>query len=272
MPRIRLSVLAALPLALASCGKQAEVAVAPPPPAPVPVARPMPRPPLGAAPNLALPQPAADGSFVTPSRGLSAIGTAWHLRAALNVAVLQCAKAGEPMETQYNAFLGAHKASLAKAHDGLKAEYRRRYVAEWQNRFDEDMTRLYNFYAQPPARAAFCAAAAPLIAAAATTPASALDGFARPALAALDVPFTDFYRAYAAYRTDLAAWQAGVPAPQLPAIQVAAAAPAPRVQIAPAPAQRVQIAAVQPVPLARAPRLSVGTDLLMSDTGVTGGY
>lgn len=243
-------VCALLPLALASCGKsKTEVAAAPPPP-PVMVERPMPRPPLSAAATLTLPPMTADGSFVTPSRGLSPIATAWHLRAALNVAVLQCAKAGEPMEVQYNAFLAAHKTALNKAHDGLKAEYRARFGAEWQDRFDDDMTRLYNFYAQPPARAAFCSAAAPLVAAAATTPAGALDSFAAPAVAALDVPFTDFYRAYAAYRTDLAAWKAN----RFPPASVP-----------------VQIATVQPVPVNRAPVLTVSSDLLMSDTRVTAG-
>lgn len=247
---------AVLPLALASCGTtKTEVAVAPPPPPPAPVERPMPRPPLSAAANLTLPAMLPDGSFATPSRGLSTTATAWHLRAALNVAVLQCARAGEPMEAQYNAFLAAHKAALGKAHDGLKAEYRARFGAEWQDRFDDDMTRLYNFYAQPPARAAFCRTAAPLVAAAAATPAGALDGFAAPAVAALDVPFTDFYRAYAAYRTDLAAWQAD------------------RFQPAPMPSHPapVQVATVQPVPVNRAPILTVTSDLLMSDTRVTSG-
>jgi hypothetical protein len=242
MLRIRPLALAMLPLALAGCAKKTVVAEAPPPPPPPPVERPMPRPPLSAATSLTLPVPGPDGAYPTPNRNLSPIATAWHVRAALNVAVLQCAKAGEPMEVQYNAFLATHKGSLAKAHDGLKAEYRKAHGAAWQDRFDDDMTRLYNFYAQPPARAAFCAAAAPLVAAASTTPAAGLDGFAAPALAALDVPFTDFYRAYAAYRTDLAAWQAD--------------------RTAPSP---VQLASVQTVPVDRAPRLTVGSDLLMAD-------
>ncbi|HTG38042.1 hypothetical protein [Sphingomonas sp.] len=249
MPPIRLRplALALLPLALASCGKsRTEVAAAPPPPAPAVVEQPMPRPPLSAATNLTLPRPGPDGRYPTPSRNLSQHGTAWHLRAALNVAVLQCARAGEPMEQQYNAFLATHKKALSQAHDGLKAEYRRLHGKAWQDRFDDDMTRLYNFYAQPPARAAFCQAAAPLVAAAAITPNTGLDGFAAPALASLDVPFTDFYRAYDAYRTDLAAWQAG---------------------------QRsaVQLATVQAVGVDRAPRLAVSADILMGDTSVVAG-
>jgi hypothetical protein len=246
--------LALLPLALAGCGKSKTAVVAAPPPAPVAVVeRPMPRPPMGAAANLTLPIAGPDGAFATPNRNLSAIAAQWHLRAALNVAVLQCVRAGDPMEAQYNGFIATHKKAMTRAHDGLKAEYRTRFGAEWQDRFDDDMTRLYNYYAQPPARAAFCAAAQPLIAAAAATPAGSLDDFAATALQSLDVPFTDFYRAYADYRADLAAWQTD------------RTQPAPN-QIAP-----VQIAAVQPVPLTRAPVLTVARDLLMADTGVTGG-
>lgn len=243
--RIRIEALsvAALALALASCAKhKEEVASAPPPPAPV--AQPMPRPPMNAATGLALPQPAVDGSFATPNRGLSSVATTWHLRAALNVAVLQCAHAGDPMETQYNAFLKTHKAALARAHDALKAEYRKAHGSNWQDRFDDEQTRLYNFYAQPPARAAFCRTAAPLIASAATTPVGGLDTFAAPALASLDKPFTDFYRAYAQYRSDLVAWQS----------QRAGA---------------IQMAAIRSAPVDSTPRLTVDPDLMMADTRVT---
>lgn len=246
--RVRSLLLAVLPVVLVSCGKSRTEVVTPKttPPPPVALARPMPRPPMNAAANLTLPQPGPDGSFPTPSRSLSPVGTTWHLRAALNVAVLQCAKAGDPMEQQYNAFLAVHKAALARAHEGLKAEYRRSHGSAWQDRFDDDMTRLYNFYAQPPAREGFCRAAAPLVATAATTPTAGLDGFAAPALASLDVPFTDFYRAYAEYRADLTAWQAG---------QQAAA----------------RMAAAQPVAPAAVPRLSVSDEVLMGDTRVSAG-
>ncbi|UZK68438.1 hypothetical protein OKW76_10220 [Sphingomonas sp. S1-29] len=214
---LMLPMLALLPV-LAGCARTPVAVAVAPPAAPV-VAAPMPRPPLNAAPTLALPQPAADGSFVTPNRGLSPAATIWHLRAALNVAVLQCAKPGDPAEAGYNAFLAAHKADLAAAFKTLEREYRGRAGAQWQDAFDDSMTRLYNFYAQPPARAAYCAAAEPLIAqAAATTPAT-LPAFAPGALAALDRPFTDFYAAYHGYRIELAQWKAGQ-APAVPRLTV----------------------------------------------------
>ena len=65
---------------------------------------------------------------------------------------------------------------------------------------------------QPPVLARFCAAAGPLLHQAAALPAGSMDGFAGPALAAIDRPFGEFYARYDRYRTDLAAWQAGVPA------------------------------------------------------------
>lgn len=214
---LMLPMLALLPV-LASCARKPVEVVAAPPVAP-PVAVPMPRPPLNAAPTLNLPQPAADGSFATPNRGLTSAATIWHLRAALNVAVLQCAKPGDPAETGYNAFLASHKADLAAAFKALEREYRSKAGAQWQDTFDDSMTRLYNFYAQPPARAAYCAAAEPLIAEAAKTTAATLPAFAPGALAALDRPFTDFYAAYHGYRVELAQWKAGQ-APSVPRLMV----------------------------------------------------
>ncbi|GAA0734562.1 hypothetical protein GCM10009106_18530 [Sphingomonas japonica] len=162
---------------------------------------------MGAAPNLTLPIPAADGTIATPNTRLSQPATLWHLRAALNVAALQCGKAGDPVETSYNAFLQAHKAALTAAHASVAKEYKAAHGKDAQDAFDDAMTRLYNFYAQPPVRTGFCDAALPLVAKAQST--TDLAGFAPRALASLDAPFIGFYRAYAQYRTDLAEWQAG---------------------------------------------------------------
>ncbi len=75
--------------------------------------------------------------------------------------------------------------------------------------FDPAMTRLYNYFAQPPVLARFCGIAAPLLHAAAALPADDLSGFAGPAVAQIDQPFTAFYARYDGYRADLAAWRAG---------------------------------------------------------------
>lgn len=174
------------------------------------VAAPMPRPPFGAAPNLSLPMRLADGGYATPNRDLSEAATLWHVRAALNVAVLTCPQS-PALVTHYNRLLSTHRGPLAKAHAGVTAEYR-------GGDLDAAMTRVYNYFAQPPAQHAFCPVAADLLSQAFAVPPADLAGFARRALARLDAPFVDFYRAYDAYRSDLALWRAGTTpdiAPQL---------------------------------------------------------
>lgn len=205
--RTILPLLALLPV-LNGCARK-DVAVAPTPPAPPApvVAKAMPRPPLNAAANLTLPVPAADGSVATPNTSLSQPATLWHLRAALNVAALQCGKAGDPVEIAYNAFLKTHKSALTAAHASVAKEYKAAHGNDAQDAFDDAMTRLYNFYAQPPVRSGFCQTALPLVTEASTS--NDLAELAPRALAAIDAPFVGFYRAYADYRVELAAWQAG---------------------------------------------------------------
>ncbi|MEP9400350.1 hypothetical protein [Sphingomonas sp. VNH70] len=196
---------------LGGCSRKLpEVAAVPQPGPPPVVARPMPKPPQGAAANLTIPAAMPDGGYATPNRALSTDATLWHLRSALNVAALQCDVADPNGVAQYNRLIKVHAARLAAAHHALEAEYRRG-GGDWQDRFDDAMTRVYNYFAQPPVRAQFCATAMPMLAQVADLPPGGLDGFANAGLASLDQPFVDFYRAYDAYRTDLAAWQAGQP-------------------------------------------------------------
>ncbi|WP_162236513.1 hypothetical protein [Sphingomonas sp. Leaf25] len=194
---------------LNGCARKTPEAVAAPPVPPVAaVPQPMPKPPLGAAANLAIPAATPDGGYATINRTLSTDAALWHLRSALNVAALQC-DIGDPNGVaQYNRLLKVHAARFAAAHRALEAEYRRG-GGDWQDRFDDSMTRVYNYFAQPPVRARFCATALPMLAQVADLPAGSLDGFAAPGLGSLDEPFVEFYRAYDAYRIALAQWQAG---------------------------------------------------------------
>jgi hypothetical protein len=188
-------------LALGGCATRApELASSPPPVVVTPLA-PMPQPPVGTRDGMAVPARLADGSYATPNHGLSGNAAIWHLRVALNVAALGCRGAeGTAITSGYNAMLSRAKAELAVAGTAaIKAE-------GGQAGYDETMTRLYNYFAQPGAQAAFCTAAATVTTDLATAP--ALGSAAAPALAALDQPFVDLYRSYDAYRTQLAAWQA----------------------------------------------------------------
>lgn len=205
---------------LAGCAKKpVDIMVVAPPPPPAPAV--MPKPPRSAALNLAIPAPLADGSFATPNRNLSGAASIWHLRSGLNVAALQC---GTASSDQYNAMLRVHKTALATAFKSLEGEYRAR-GGDWQDRFDDTMTRLYNYFAQPPAQRGFCEAAMPVLAEAATVAPDAFEGFARTAIARIDQPFADFWGEYHRYRVDLAAWRAAQPG-GAPALAVGTAAPA----------------------------------------------
>lgn len=203
MTRLLLT-LPLLALTAACAGPERIAAPAPlPVPAPAPTQTAAPRAPDGAAANLVIPARLPDGSYATPNRNVSAAAAAWHLRAAFNVAALNC---NDPaLAPAYNQFLKAHRGALKAAHHALTREYGDSAA------FDPAMTRLYNYFAQPPVMAQFCATAAPLLHQLATLPTADLPSVAPAALAQVDRPFTDFYARYDAWRADLAAWRAGTP-------------------------------------------------------------
>lgn len=213
MTRVLLAV-PLLALASACAGPERIAAPAPlPVPAPVPALTAAPRAPDGAAANLVIPARVPDGSYATPNRSISAAAAAWHLRAAFNVAALNC---NDPaLAPAYNQFLKAHRGALKHAHHALSREYGD------ASAFDPAMTRLYNYFAQPPVMAHFCATAAPLLHQVAALPAGDLPSVAPAALAQVDRPFTDFYARYDAWRADLAAWRSGT-APTSPRLAYAA--------------------------------------------------
>lgn len=166
---MRLTPLLLLP-ALAACAhtRVAEVA---PPPAPVVAVEVTPPPPPVSAINA----------------GLSAAGATWHLRAGLNVAALACrGPEGEAIVARYNALLLSRKAELAAAEAALSAEFRAG-GGDWRDRYDDAMTRLYNFFSAAPARDRFCAAASAVLAEADAS--GALTEFAVRRLPDLDAAF-----------------------------------------------------------------------------------
>lgn len=194
---------------LASCAKS------PPPkpvaatPAPTPGPTPIPQPPAGAAANLTLPAQRADGSYATPNRDLSSAATIWHVRVAFNVAALGCDDAGHRVSAAYNRVLKAQKKTFAQAHRALASEY------GGAPAFDAAMTRLYNYFAQPPAQPGFCATARLLLDEAAAAMPAQFGAFAHKALPRLDKPFADFYAAYDGWRGDVSLWRAGRWTPRL---------------------------------------------------------
>jgi hypothetical protein len=168
-----------------------------------------PAPPPGAAPNLALPAVDADGNYETPNRHLNAAEAVWHLRAALNVAALGCrGPHGTQVVAAYNAMLNQHAAVFAKANDGVDASYRIRYGVRWLAARETDMTKTYNFFAQPPAQADFCPIAEAVLSEVADIRDEDMADFAAARMRALEAPFLNFYARYAAYRVAVADWRA----------------------------------------------------------------
>ncbi|SEM89801.1 hypothetical protein SAMN05192583_1448 [Sphingomonas gellani] len=263
---MRRSVLIVLPL-LAGCATRTPVAVVTPPPEPTPVVA-APMLPPGATPGMRIPAVLADGSYPTPNRNLTAAAAVWHLRAGLNVAALSCQGVqGTTIIAAYNALLAREKAGLAAAEARYSAEYRAG-GGDWRDRYDDSMTRLYNYYSQTPARPSFCAAAERILAAAPAVPAGGLDAFARAQMPGLDQAFVDFYRAYDAWRigslriaaasaapTTAIAVSSPAPLASVPAVAVPSAAPVQSAAVQPAPAQPVRVLA-RPTP---APALTTPT-------------
>lgn len=203
---MRRSIAISMTMLALTAGCATRRVAAPPVVATLPPAAPAPLPmPKGAYAGMSIPALMADGRYATPNRGLSADGAVWHLRAALNVAALACrGPESAQVVADYNTLLTAQKASLATAQTRLAAEYKVG-GGDWQDRYDDAMTRLYNFFSQVPAHAAFCNAAAATLTDVQSVASADLPTFAAGRLAVLEKPFTDFYAAYDAWRGQQAA-------------------------------------------------------------------
>lgn len=165
-----------------------------------------PQPPAGSGPGLVVPEPGRDGRYVTINSGITAQEALWHVRAALNVAALSCRTrpGGAAIVKHYNALLVRRKAALARAYAAESG----RFARDGKGAVDAHQTRLYNFFAQPSAQAAFCQAAADVAEHVEAVSPDGLPQYATGALGRLETPILDYYRAYDVYRHELAAWNA----------------------------------------------------------------
>jgi hypothetical protein len=207
-----------------------------------------PMPPAGAAATFVPPAHDATG-YRTPNRALTPEETVWHVRVALNVAALGCRGPEEAALVEaYNTVLKSNAATLAASLAATEEMFKTRHGAVWQARYDDDMTRLYNFFAQPPAHDGFCATADAVLRESAAVDPAAFPAFASAALPRLEAPFVAFFAAYDEYRTSLAAWKARrttvvIAAASPPPMAAAVAGAASPAESAPQP---VMIAAVSP--------------------------
>lgn len=121
---------------------------------------------------------------------ISPLETLWHVRVALNVAALGCRDADETTTVAaYNMLIKRQSAALAAANGAVDTRYKARYGAQWQTVRERDMTKLYNFFAQPAAQAEFCVKAKAVLAQIGTVDSGALMAFAQAELPALEEPF-----------------------------------------------------------------------------------
>ncbi len=207
--------------------KKKKPPVAAPAPPPAPVIPPRPYPPMGASPNFVSPPIGADGFYRSPVRGVSPAQTVWNLRAAYNVAALNCNATQFPtMIEGYRAFLRVHARGLAAANRASDAEYRARHGARFIAPREKYLTEVYNHFALPPTVPDFCNALQGLAQEAQTIPAAQLEAFAGRSMVRIEAVFDNFYRSMDQYRVELAAWNAKYAAPAPATVPVAVSGPA----------------------------------------------
>lgn len=199
--------------ALAACAPKP--APPPPPPPPPPVAKPVvvipprPRPPMGSPEGMSIPALTADGVFISVNRNITPAQTIWNLRAAYNVAALNCSGSQrDEITVGYRAFLKTHAKGLATANRKVDAEFKARHGSGYVARRESYLTEVYNHFALPPTLRDFCNAVAAVNRDAQTVKPAELESFSIRSLPNVEIVFDEFYRRYSTYRTDLASWEA----------------------------------------------------------------
>lgn len=211
----------------------------PPPPSPVVVTETVPYrpvPPAGAHYVMDLPPRGSDGRRVTVNSNLSDDQLVWNLRSAWNVAALNClAPEYEPILASYRAFLTNNVKSLKAVNDRIEKTYTSRFDVKRDAMIERDgyTTRVYNFFAEPAARAGFCRAALDMANRALAEPKIRPLEFASANFGGLLMPFDQFFNEYEAYQQASAAWddkwgaQFGASQPGWVAVQQARTSDAP---------------------------------------------
>ncbi|MBU1755904.1 MAG: hypothetical protein KJ703_02770, partial [Alphaproteobacteria bacterium] len=158
---------------------------------------------------MTIPMVGVDGVRQTVNTGLSTAQIVWNLRSALNVAALNCMTTEHGgLLANYTSFLDRYASKLSATNRALTSEFRAEYGPGYRDVQDSYMTRVYNYFALPPAQSRFCDIALVVSAEALAPEVEDLDIFAAEALPRIEREFETFFRAYEQYRTDLAAWDA----------------------------------------------------------------
>ena len=203
----RLAALSALALVSACVKPPVPIASKPPAPETVDIPPVRPRAPGAAAPSFQPPQALADGTRLTLNYGLSPDQTTWHLRSAWNVAALNCnGPAYEPIATAYASFLDSHAPELKTINTALDRQFRTEHGTGYARVRDTYMTRVYNYFALPPAKRYFCDAALGVANRHTLQPPAELNGWSAIELATIERAFAAFYNDFEQWQVDVAAW------------------------------------------------------------------
>lgn len=207
-----IAALAAGGVLLAGCATPAPLP-APPPPAPLAVEavpyRPLP--PGVAHYVMNLPARGPDGRRLTVNSNLSDDQLVWNLRSAWNVAALNClAPEYDPILQGYRAFLTKNVKGLKAVNDRIEKSYTSRFRVRRDAIVARDgfTTQVYNFFAEPAARAGFCRAALDMSNRALAAPPTDPLVFAQGNFDGLMLPFEQFFDEYEAYERVSAEWDA----------------------------------------------------------------
>lgn len=211
--KLKIVAVAVVSAAVAACGSSAPppppVVYAPPPPPPKIVIPPRPTAPAGAFATMAVPQMAENGVRQTVNYGISDEQKLWNVRSGLNVAALNC-RSNEhiSLADNYRAFLQKHRRQLSRTNRDLASQYRAEHGRRYRDAQDAYMTRVYNYFALPPALPAFCDVAHEIGQEIVNVPSGQLHIFTESALPRMEAVYEEFFSAYEKYRVDLAAWEA----------------------------------------------------------------
>jgi hypothetical protein len=146
--------------------------------------------PLAAQRGFMIPKPVEMRPFVGAEQGSHNV---WSLRAALNVAALQCQFSPYFASVwNYNQLLKHHSAELEKSRLGVIAHFKRLDGARAPKSFDQYNTRVYNSFSTLDAQMAFCTKASQLGKQALMLKKGDLATFANTQLAALRTSLTPF--------------------------------------------------------------------------------
>jgi hypothetical protein len=160
---------------------------------------------------MAIPPKNAAGKRMTINRGLSKDEQVWHFRSAWNVAALNClGERYRPILEGYRSYILDNERALKGVNDRVEREYRRREKSRRAALLarEEHMTKVYNFFALPSARAGFCSAMLDISNRLLAAPPSDPSAFALANWDNVEGAFDTFFSDYETYQRSSAEWDA----------------------------------------------------------------